>query len=234
MEVAGSKQVFTENLTKVRPGPFLKMTKAEELEKEQLELARKVVKHDAYSKLELIGGLDVRILEDKVICSIAVCNYRDMQVLEHVLAEKECKIRYLPGFRAQNELGIMIEAFNKLKRKPDVLLINASGTLHPRKCGLASHLGVILDQPVIGVTKNLLCGKNKDGYIILDNEVVGRAILTKEKTKPLFVSIGHRVSLDKSIEIVKNCMKPEHKLPEPIILAQEIIKKETNRLNLNS
>ena len=128
MEVAGSKQVFTENLTKVRPGPFLKMTKAEELEKEQLELARKVVKHDAYSKLELIGGLDVRILEDKVICSIAVCNYRDMQVLEHVLAEKECKIRYLPGFRAQNELGIMIEAFNKdkpLNPKVNSWLINS-------------------------------------------------------------------------------------------------------------
>jgi len=210
------------------------MTKAEELEKEQLELASKVIKQDAYSKLELIGGLDVRILDDKVICGIVVCNYKNMQAIEHALAEKECKIRYLPGFRAQSELGIMIEAFNKLKQKPDVLLINASGTLHPRKCGLASHLGVVLDQPVVGVTKNLLCGKNKDSYIILDNDVVGRAILIKEKAKPLFVSVGHKVSLDKSVEIIKNCMRQEHKLPEPIILAQGIIKKETNRLNLNS
>jgi deoxyribonuclease V len=98
--------------------------------------------------------------------------------------------------------------------------------LHPRKCGLASHLGVVLDQPVIGITKTLLCGKNKEGYIILNEEVVGRALFTKEKTKPLFISVGHKISLDKSIEIVKNCMRQPHKLPEPLYLAHGLIKKK--------
>jgi deoxyribonuclease V len=202
------------------------MTKVEELEKEQVELAKQVIKQDCFSKLELIGGLDIRILEDKIICSIVVCDYKSMKVLEHHLAEKDCKIRYLPGFRAQNELGTMVEAYNKLKQKPDVLLINASGTLHPRKCGLASHIGIKLDLPVIGITKNLLCGKNKGGYIILGDEVVGRAVIAKEKAKPLFISVGHKVSLDKSIEIVKNCMREGHKLPEPIVIAQMLIKKK--------
>jgi deoxyribonuclease V len=210
------------------------MASFEEIEKEQIELAKKVVKQDSFSKLELIGGIDVGFDKDKIFCVIVVCNYKDMRVLEQQNAEKECKIRYLPGFRAQNELGIMVEAFNKLKQKPDVLLINASGTLHPRKCGLASHLGVTLNQPVIGVTKKLLCGKNKDGYIILDNDVVGRAVVIKEKTKPLFVSVGHEVSLDKGIEIVKSCMRPGHKLPEPIVIAQMLIKKKIRDLNLNS
>jgi deoxyribonuclease V len=200
------------------------MTSFEEIEKEQIELAKKVIKQDCFSKLELIGGIDVAFDNDKISCNIVVCDYKDMEVLEQQNAEKDCKIRYLPGFRAQNELGIMIEAFNRLKHRPDVLLINASGTLHPRKCGLASHLGIVLDQPVIGVTKKLLCGTNKDGYIILDNEVVGRAIIIKEKAKPLFVSVGHKVSLDKAVEVIKECMRPLHKLPEPLFLAHKLVK----------
>lgn len=195
------------------------------LEEEQIELAKKVIKQDKFSKLELIGGMDVGFDKDKIFCSIVVCGYKDMNVVEEQSLSKDCKIRYIPGFRAQREIGIMIDTFKKLRHKPGVLLINASGTLHPRKCGLASHLGIMLDQPVIGVTKNLLCGKNKDSYIILDNDVVGRVILIKEKIKPLFVSIGHRVSLDKSVEIVKNCMRKTHKLPEPLYLAHILVKK---------
>jgi len=204
------------------------MTTLEELEKEQLELAKKVVQQDAFSKLELIGGMDVGFDKDKIFCSIVVCNYKDLRMLEQHSEEKECKIRYIPGFRAQREISVMIDTFNKLKQKPDVLLINASGTLHPRKCGLASQLGILLDQPVIGITKNLLCGKNKEGYIILNEEVVGRALFTKEKTKPLFVSVGHKISLEKSVEIVKNCMRAPHKMPEPIYLAHEMMKKKMN------
>jgi deoxyribonuclease V len=201
------------------------MASFEEIEKEQIELAKKVIKQDSFSNLELIGGIDVGFDKDKIFCSIVVCNYKDMKVVDEQSLSKDCKIRYIPGFRAQREIGIMIDTFKKLKHKPDVLLINASGTLHPRKCGLASHLGILLDQPVIGVTKNLLCGKNKDSYIILDKDVVGRAILIKEKTKPLFVSIGHKISLDKSIEIVKNCIGKPHKLPETLYLAHLSVKK---------
>ena len=201
------------------------MVVLDEVEKEQIELAKKVIKQDSFSKLELIGGIDVGFDNDKVFCSLVVCNYKDMIVVEEKSLSKDCKIRYIPGFRAQREMNVIIDTYNALKQKPDVLLINASGVLHPRKCGLASHLGIVLGQPVIGVTKNLLCGKNKDSYVILDNEVVGRAIVIKEKTKPLFVSIGHKVSLEKSIEIVKNCMRTSHKLPEPLYLAHLLVKK---------
>jgi len=205
------------------------MASFEEIEKEQIELAKKVVKQDSFSELELIGGIDVGFDKDKIFCSIVVCNYEDMKIVEEQSLNKDCKIRYIPGFRAQREIGIMIDTFKKLKQKPNVLLINASGTLHPRKCGLASHLGIMLDQPVIGVTKNLLCGKNKDSYIILDNNVVGRAISIKEKAKPLFVSIGHNVSLDKGVEIVKNCMIINHNLPEPLHLAHILVKKNMRK-----
>src|SRR4030042_3820204 len=195
----------------------------EKLEKEQIELAKKVIKRDGFSKLQLIGGLDIGFRNDKILCSIVLCGYNDMQILEQHVSEKDCKIRYIPGFRAQSELSVMADVYNKLKQKPDVLLINASGVLHPRKCGLASHLGITLDQPVIGITKTLLCGKNKEGYIILNEEVVGRAVFINEKTKPLFVSVGHKVSLDKSVEIIKNCMRASHKMPEPLHLAQKLV-----------
>jgi deoxyribonuclease V len=202
------------------------MTTLEELEKEQLELAKKVVKQDAFSKLELIGGMDVGFDKDKIFCSIVVCDYKDMRVLEQHSEEKECKIRYIPGFRAQREISVMIDTFNKLKQKPDMLLINASGTLHPRKCGLASHLGVMLDQPVIGITKNALCGKLVNGGVILDNEVVGEAVVVDKKAKPIFVSVGHKVSLNKGVEIVKSVIRPPHLLPEPLQLARLLVKKQ--------
>jgi len=205
------------------------MTTLEELEKEQFELAKKVVKQDSFSKLDLIGGIDVGFDKDKIFCSIVVCDYKDMRVLEQHSEERECKIRYIPGFRAQREISVMIDTFNKLKQKPDVLLINASGTLHPRKCGLASHLGILLDQPVIGITKNALCGKLVNGEVILDNEAIGRVMCVKGKAKPLFVSIGHKVSLDKSVEIVKNCMRQPHKLPEPLHLAHKLVKKKMKK-----
>jgi deoxyribonuclease V len=204
------------------------MTTLEELEKEQLDFAKKVVKQDSFSKLDLIGGIDVGFDKDKIFCSIVVCDYKDMRVLEQHSEENDCKIRYIPGFRAQREISVMIDTFNKLKQKPDVLLINASGALHPRKCGLASHLGVMLDQPVIGITKNLLCGNLVNGEVILDNETIGKAVIIKKNAKPLYISVGHKVSLDKSVEIVKNCIMQPHKLPEPLCLAHKLVKKNMN------
>jgi deoxyribonuclease V len=199
----------------------------QKLEEEQIKLANKVIKQDAFSKLETIGGLDVVFHQDKIYCSAVVCNYKDMSILESQNAEKDCKIRYIPGFRAQREIDILVEAYHKLRQKPDVLLINASGTLHPRRCGLASHLGILLDQATIGITKNMLCGKLMGGTVVLDNETVGKEVIIDEKTKPIYVSVGHKVSLDKSVEIVKRCMLSRHSLPEPLLLAKQMLKKKT-------
>jgi deoxyribonuclease V len=204
------------------------MTTLEELEREQLEFAKKVVRQDVIPKLELVGGIDIFLDSDKVYCGIVVCNYKDMHVIEEQSAEKDCKIRYIPGFRAQREIDVLVEAYHKLKQKPDVLLINASGTLHPRRCGLASHLGILLDQATIGVTKSMLCGKLINGTVVLDNETVGKEVFVDEKAKPIYVSVGHKVSLDKSVEIVKNCMRKEHSLPEPLRLANQGARKKSN------
>jgi deoxyribonuclease V len=199
------------------------------LEEEQLELAKKVVKHDAFDRLELVGGIDAGFKNNKVFCSIAVCNYKDLRLEEKKSGSKECIIRYIPGFRAQSELAIMMDVYNQLKKKPDVLLINANGVLHPRRCGLASHLGVMLNIPVIGITKKLLCGVAVKGDVLLNEEIVGKELFLEKKSRPFYISIGNRISLDKSLEIVKSCMKPAHKMPEPIHLAHSLVKDQMKR-----
>jgi deoxyribonuclease V len=199
------------------------------LEQEQLELAKKVVKHDSFDKLELVGGIDVGFKNNKVFCSIAVCNYKDMRLIEKKSGSKECIIRYIPGFRAQSELIIMMDVYNQLKQKPDALLINANGILHPRKCGLASHLGVMLNILVIGVTKKLLCGVAVKGDILMNDEIVGKELFIENKSKPFYISTGNKVSLDKSIEIVQNCIRPPHKMPEPLHLAHCLVKEQMKR-----
>jgi len=199
------------------------------LEEEQIELAKKVIKQDVFSRLKTIGGLDVGFNHDKIYCSAVVCDYKNMSILESQSVENECKIRYIPGFRAQRELKAMIEAFNKLKQKPDILLLNASGMLHPRKCGLASHLGIMLDQPVIGITKTLLCGKLNNDEILIDNELVGKELFGNEKLRKVYVSVGHKISVDKSVEIVKNCTHPPHRMPEPLHLASQLVRKNMKR-----
>jgi len=199
-----------------------------ELEQEQLEFAKKVVKKDDFLKLELIGGIDTGFKFNKVLCGIVVCD-KEMNVLEKHIIVNNCELAYTPNFRALRELDIMIETYNKLTKKPDVLLVNASGILHPRRLGLASHLGVMLDIAIIGITKKLLCGKIKGDDVIIDNEVLGKAVLTKEKSKPVFVSIGHKISLDKSVEIIKKCIRTPHKMPEPLHLAHKLVKKNMKK-----
>ena len=201
------------------------MTGFEAIEKEQIELAKKVIRQDSFSKLELIGGMDIGFDKDKIFCSIVVFN-RNMEVIEEHSENRDCVIRYIPGFRAQRETGIMIDTFNKLKNKPDILFINASGIMHPRKCGLASHLGIMLDQAVIGVTKHALCGVITNQGVILDDEVVARQVMVSEKSRPIFVSTGNKISLDKSVEIVKAFLKPPHLMPEPLRMAKLLVKKQ--------
>jgi deoxyribonuclease V len=199
------------------------------LEEEQIKLAKQVIKQDAFSKLETIGGLDAGFHHDKIYCSAVICDYKDMRILETQSLEKECKIHYIPGFRAQRELSVMIDTFNKLKQRPDILLINASGMLHPRKCGLASHLGIMLDQPVIGITKTLLCGRLNNDEILIDNEIVGRKLSGKDKRGEIYVSVGHKISVEKSSEIVKNCMRPPPRMPEPLHLAKSLVRKNMRK-----
>jgi len=118
-----------------------------------------------------------------------------------------------------------VEAFNKLENKPDILIVDAHGIAHPRFFGMASHIGLLLDIPTIGIAKKLMVGKKQDNKIVFNNKIIAQEVKTKEYSKPLYVSIGHKVSLKTAVEIVNKCIKLPHKLPEPLHLAHKYANK---------
>ncbi|MBI2653689.1 endonuclease V [Candidatus Woesearchaeota archaeon] len=189
------------------------------LKEEQLKLAKKVTISDSFGKPELIGGVDCSFNQDDVIAAIVVCSYKTMEVKEKVFAVVKAKVPYVQGFLAYREGPAISEAYSKLENKPDILIVDGNGILHPRRCGLASHIGVLLEQATIGIAKQLLIGEVKEKIVYIDKEARAEAVVTREHSKPVYVSPGHKTSLKTSVEIVKNCMRFPHKLPEPLHLA---------------
>jgi deoxyribonuclease V len=153
-----------------------------------------------------------------------------MEVVEQKYAVVDEKFPYIAGFLSYRESPAVIEAYSKLENIPDLLILEGSGILHQRKIGMASHVGLLIDKPTIGITKTLLCGEVKDGKVIVDKEVLGFELKTKEHGNPIYVSPGNKITLDKSLEIVKKLIKPPHKLPEPLHLAHRYANKIREKL----
>lgn len=192
----------------------------EKLKEEQLKIAKKVVLKDSFEDVITLGGADCAFFENKIVASVIVCD-RSFAVLEKQHAVLDLKIPYIPGLLFYREGPAIAEAFSKLEHKPTVLMCDGNGILHPLRIGLASHLGVLLDQPTIGISKNLLCGNVEHGKVRLGDEILGREVKTKEHARPLYVSPGHNISMKTSVELVSSSIKPPHKLPEPLHLAHK-------------
>ena len=150
----------------------------EKLKEEQLKLAKEVITKDEFKKIELVAGVDQSFIENKVISGIVVI--KDKKVIEKKYAVKESVIPYMPGYLFYREGPAILEAYNLLENKPDLIFIDGNGILHPRRIGLASHVGLLLDKPVIGIAKKLLIGKEKRNEVEVDNEVRAIKIASKE------------------------------------------------------
>ncbi len=203
------------------------------LKEEQLKLARKVVLKDGFEKISLIAGSDQAYYMDKIISAIAVLNYEDLKLVELKYTVQEVKFPYIPTYLSYRESPAIVETYHKLDNQPDIILVDGNGILHPRKIGLASHLGLLLDKPTIGVAKTLLLGEEKDGKIFVDGEPRAFVLKTKEFANPLFVSPGHMVSMKKSLNIVTHCLKGS-KLPEPLKIAHNYANKIKRKLKEES
>ncbi|MBI2102188.1 endonuclease V [Candidatus Woesearchaeota archaeon] len=191
----------------------------EKLKEEQLKLAKKVIVRDSFDKPELIGGVDCAFSNDNVVAAVVVCDFRTMEIKEKVFAVKKANMPYIAGFLAYREGPAISEAFTKLQNKPDIMIFDGNGILHPRRFGLASHMGVAFDVASIGIAKQLLVGEEKGNVVYVDKGARAAVVVTREKSKPVYISPGHKISLKTSVEIVKKCMKFPHKLPEPLHLA---------------
>lgn len=199
------------------------------LKREQTELAKKVVLKDSFEEINLVAGADQVAFNDDIISCIVVCDYKTMKVVEEQYAVEKATIPYIPGYLGYREVPVAIKAFHKLENKPDVVLFDANGILHPRRFGAASQFGLLADVPTIGVAKSLFCGEKQEDKVIFDKEIRAIEIKTKDYSKPVYVSPGHMISLRTSAEIVKRCLIG-HKLPEPMFLAHKYCNKVKKNL----
>jgi deoxyribonuclease V len=188
----------------------------------QKEVAKKVVAKDDFGEIKRVCGVDTAYSGDTAYCSAVVMDGRS--VIESVDAETAATYPYVPGLLMLRESGPIFHILAMLKSRYDLLLVDGHGLLHPRKCGLACYLGVTLDKPTIGVAKSWLCGTVRpDGFVELDGEILGYAV-----GKRTYVSIGHRISLETAIAIVKELGT------EPLRLADTNSKAQKRRERLRS
>lgn len=181
----------------------------------------------------LIAAVDVAFRNNRAQ-AVAGCVLVDKKLttLEAVAATADVEFPYIPGLLAFRELPVILAALHKLPAIPDVILCDGHGYAHPRRFGIACHLGVLLDIPTIGCAKSRLCGRHEepgnskgDVVDVIDNgEVIGACVRTKEGTKPVYVSTGHRTTLEDSVRLTL-ALTAKYRLPEPLRLADKLSKR---------
>jgi deoxyribonuclease V len=191
----------------------------------QRELSKKVIIQRNSGEIRTVAGADISVMKDgrKLLCGIIVFSCPALEEIERVYSVCEERFPYIPGLLAFREGPAIIETFRKLKRKPDLLIIDGQGIAHPRGFGIACHVGVLLDIPAMGIAKKKLYGtyeepgeKKGDSSPLLskDGDVIGSVLRTKDKTRPVFVSPGHRLDTDTAREIALLCARG-YRIPEP-------------------
>lgn len=213
----------------------LSKTHEEKLRQIQEKIAKRVILDDKFPKIiKNIAGFDLAFSNDNAIVTGVILDYKSLNVEEIKTVETKVSFPYIPTFLTFREGPSIIKVYKKLKIKPDVLMINGQGIAHSLFCGIASHVGVLLDKPSIGIAQNRLVGEYSEPIKVGDcspikyqNKKVGYVYKSKDGCKPIFISPGHRISLGTSLKLVKNCIK-NNKLPEPVFLAHSISNKIIN------
>jgi len=207
----------------------------EKAHKLQQRLSVQVIKEDLLPKvLNYVAGVDVSYAREWAISAAAVLDYASLSIVETTTARVRTSFPYIPTLLSFREVKPARAAVRKLKTEADVFLIDAQGIAHPYRLGFASHFGLILDKPTIGVAKSLLCGEvqpaRKQGWspIVDKGEIIGAALRRTQNEQPVYVSIGHKVSLERALEIVKHCFKSA-RVPEPIRIAHTLASEESKK-----
>jgi len=201
----------------------------------QRDLSKQVIRRDTLARtLRYVAGVDVAYVEEWAVGVAAVLDYDSLSVAETKKAKVKTSLPYIPTLLSFRELKPAKVAIKKLKIQPDVFLIDAQGIAHPYRLGFASHLGLLLDKPTIGVAKSILCGQvqpmSRQGWSSITDkgEVIGAALRRADDEQPVYVSIGHKVSLERAVEIVKHCTTST-RVPEPIRIAHVLATKERKK-----
>ena len=194
----------------------------------QRVLAAQVVRKNELEAPRLIAGMDISREDSRRMArgAVVVLRFPELVLVEQSVVTLRISFPYVPGLLSFRETPLILAACERLTVPPDLIIADAQGIAHPRRLGLASHLGLLLDVPAIGCAKSILCGRHGDlgeepgAYAPLrdGDEVIGAALRTKRGVSPVYVSIGHRVDLEAAIHWVIACLRG-YRLPEPTRLA---------------
>jgi deoxyribonuclease V len=189
----------------------------------QERLRDRVVTHDALGRVRHVAGIDVGFEDAGATtrAAVAVLSFPGLEPVDSALVRTPTRFPYVPGLLSFREAPAVLLALRRLEIVPDLILYDGQGLAHPRRFGIASHLGVITDTPTIGVAKTRLIGEHrtvpdrKGAWVPLTDgdEVIGAVLRTRQGVKPLFVSIGHRVCLETAVRYVMACVT-RYRLPE--------------------
>jgi len=204
----------------------------------QLRLSEKIVFEDRLPrKIRFVAGVDIAYSKGISIGAVAVLDYGSLKLVESQIALYKTRFPYIPTLLSFREVPAAVLSIRKLRVQPDVFLVDGHGFAHPYRCGFASHLGLVIGKPTVGVAKGRLFGEvasvkagRNVAFLKHDNEVVGAMVISKHGCKPVYVSVGHMVSLGKAIKIVKHCAS-HNRIPEPILKAHKIATAEKRKIN---
>jgi deoxyribonuclease V len=194
----------------------------------QSRLAKKVITENKVITPRLVAGIDISSPDTQGVArgAVVILRYPEFSIAEVTVAEGKITFPYVPGLLSFRESPLILAACEKLYNVPDLVLVDGQGVAHPRRFGLASHVGLFLDLPAVGCAKSILCGQHQpvgeevgSHAELLDNgELIGAALRTKSGVKPIYVSVGHKIDLTEALQWVLKCCRG-YRLPEPTRLA---------------
>ena len=193
----------------------------EEARQIQNRLRTQVVTTDRFGTINTVAGVDIGLKKDIARASVVVLSFPELQVVDSVVTESPVRFPYIPGLLSFREIPPLLIAFSQLQTEPDLVIVDGQGIAHPRRFGLASHLGLVLDKPTIGCAKSRLWGRYEEPdseqgaytYLTDKDEVIGAAVRTRTNVRVVYVSIGHRISLDSARTWTLACCQG-YRLPE--------------------
>ena len=198
----------------------------------QKQLQLKVVTTAWNHTPKLVAGADASLdkSEKKIYAAVVLLSFPSLEVVETVTHCDHLSFPYIPGLLSFREAPALLKAFQKLKHNPDVIFTDGHGLAHPRSFGIGCHLGVCLNKPVIGCAKSLLCGHYQEPAMTRGSvsylqdkrdHIIGAVVRTRDHVRPIFVSVGHHLSLEEAIEFTLSCGKG-YRIPEPTRLADQL------------
>ncbi len=199
----------------------------------QRQLAQRIIREDQLGEVHHIAGVDMAINEENGMARAAVVllSYPALEIQERHVYEEPVRMPYIPGLLSFREAPCVLGAFARLLQQPDLVMVDGQGIAHPRRLGIASHLGLWLELPTIGCGKSILTGHHRalgeeagSWVPLVDNdETIGAVVRTRTHVKPMIISLGHRISLETSLRYVLACCRG-YRLPEPTRQADKLSK----------